>query len=65
MTISQDFSYVSSSDNTYIDGLYSDFRKNPDSVDLSWKQFFKGVEFALSQSAGVTEASAVASTTLN
>ena len=47
MTISQDFSYVSSSDNSFIDGLYSDFKKNPDSVDSSWKQFFKGLEYAL------------------
>lgn len=44
-----DFSYVSASDNTFIDSLYTDFKRNPDSVDSSWKQFFKGVEFALSQ----------------
>ncbi len=44
-----DFSYVSSSDNSFIDSLYTDFRKNPDSVDTSWRQFFKGVDFALSQ----------------
>lgn len=49
MSLSHDYSYVSSSDNAYIDGLYTDYRKNPDSVDSSWKQFFKGVEFALSQ----------------
>jgi 2-oxoglutarate dehydrogenase E1 component len=47
MTVSQDFSYVSSSDNAFIDGLYADYKKNPDSIDVSWKQFFKGVEFAL------------------
>ncbi len=44
-----DFSYVSSSDNSFIDSLYADFRRNPDSVDTSWRQFFKGVDFALSQ----------------
>ena len=49
MSLSNDYSYVSSSDNAYIDGLYGDYRKNPDSVDASWRQFFKGVEFALSQ----------------
>ncbi len=49
MTISQDFTYTSASDNTFIDGLYSDFKKNPDSVDPSWKQFFLGVEFALAR----------------
>ena len=46
MTLSHDFSYVSSSDNTFIDSLYNDYKKNPDSVDPSWRQFFKGVEFA-------------------
>ncbi len=49
MSLSNDFSYASSSDNAFIDGLYSDYKKNPDSVDSSWKQFFKGVEFALSK----------------
>jgi 2-oxoglutarate dehydrogenase E1 component len=49
MTVSQDYSYVSSSDNTFIDGLYMDFKRNPESVDHSWRQFFKGVEFALSR----------------
>ena len=49
MTVSHDFSYVSSSDNSFIDSLYNDFKKNPDSVDASWKQFFFGVEFALNK----------------
>ncbi len=47
MSVSHDYSYVSSSDNSYIDGLYTDYRRNPDSVDTSWRQFFKGVEFPL------------------
>jgi 2-oxoglutarate dehydrogenase E1 component len=50
MTVSRDYSYVSASDNTFIDGLYSDYKRNPDSVDDSWKQFFSGVDFALSRS---------------
>jgi 2-oxoglutarate dehydrogenase E1 component len=49
MTVSHDYSHVSSSDNAFIDGLYADFKRNPDSVDSSWRQFFKGVEFALAQ----------------
>jgi 2-oxoglutarate dehydrogenase E1 component len=52
MTFNHDFSYVSSSDNAFIDGLYNDFKKNPDQVDHSWKQFFQGVEFALSRPEG-------------
>ncbi len=62
MTVSHDFSYVSSSDNTFIDGLYSDFKRNPDTVDPSWKQFFQGVEFALSRSEVTTDSTAATST---
>lgn len=54
-----DFSYVSSSDNSFIDSLYADFRRNPDSVDTSWRQFFKGVDFALSQPVTNTDATPV------
>ena len=50
MTISHDFSYVASSDNSFIDSLYTDYKRHPDSVDQSWKQFFRGVEFALARS---------------
>jgi len=49
MTLSHDFSYVSSSDNTFIDGLYADYKNNPETVDVSWRQFFKGLEFAQTQ----------------
>jgi 2-oxoglutarate dehydrogenase E1 component len=56
MTVSHDYSYVSSSDNAFIDSLYTDYKRNPDSVDHSWKQFFQGVEFALSQPESVDAA---------
>jgi 2-oxoglutarate dehydrogenase E1 component len=49
MSLTQDYSYLSSSDNSYIDGLYTDYRRNPESVEVSWRQFFKGLEFAQSQ----------------
>lgn len=60
MSLSHDYSYVSSSDITYIDGLYTDYRRNPESVDVSWRQFFKGVEFALSQPQAAGDSTAVA-----
>ena len=50
MTSNHDFSYTSSSDNAFIDGLYTDYKRNPEAVDASWRQFFKGVDFALTQS---------------
>lgn len=49
MALSNDFSYLSSSDNTFIDGLYQSYQKNPDSVEESWKMFFRGVDFALAK----------------
>ncbi len=60
MTVSHDYSYVSSSDNAFIDGLYLDYKRNPESVDQSWKQFFRGVEFALAkpEASGQTAATA-------
>lgn len=30
----------------YLEGLYSDFIKNPDGIDPSWSNFFKGFEMA-------------------
>ena len=55
MNPTQDFSYVSSSDNTFIDGLYADYKKDPNSVDQSWRQFFKGVDFATSSGAAAVD----------
>jgi 2-oxoglutarate dehydrogenase E1 component len=41
-----DFTHLSSSDITFIDSLYEDFRKDPNSVDPSWQHFFNGFEFS-------------------
>jgi len=41
-----DFSHLSSSDISFIDSLYEDYKRDKDSVDLSWKKFFEGFEFA-------------------
>jgi 2-oxoglutarate dehydrogenase E1 component len=38
--------FVTSSDNTFIDGLYSDYLRDPHSVEESWRQFFKGFDYA-------------------
>ena len=64
MSLTQDYSYLSSSDNSYIDGLYTDYRRNPESVDVSWRQFFKGLEFAQSQPQVSGETAGATSTNL-
>ena len=48
-----DFTHLSSSDITFIDSLYDNYRKDPDSVDESWKLFFQGFDF--SGSSGLAE----------
>lgn len=40
-----DFSHLSASDITYIDGLYADYKRDPNSVEETWRMFFQGFEF--------------------
>ncbi len=44
----KDFSYITNSDPVYIDNLYKDFVKDPESVDPDFKKFFEGFDFAVS-----------------
>jgi 2-oxoglutarate dehydrogenase E1 component len=41
-----DFSYLGSSEIDSIEQLYQQYLKDPDSLDESWKNFFRGFEFA-------------------
>ena len=51
----KDFSYITNSHPAYIENLYSDFVKNPESVDPDLRKFFEGFDFALSNSNGKTK----------
>ncbi len=53
------YSYLKSINADYIDGLYESYLRDPDSVDLSWRLFFEGMEFT----AGETAAEAPSATT--
>lgn len=44
----KDFSFVTNSHPAYIESLYQDFRKDPNSVDPDWVKFFEGFDFAVS-----------------
>jgi 2-oxoglutarate dehydrogenase E1 component len=46
MTFADKFSYLSNADIGTIDNLYIEFKKDPSSVEPSWKEFFEGFEFA-------------------
>ena len=41
------YSYIANSDAAYVDQLYQSYRQDPQSVDESWQQFFKGFDFSL------------------
>ena len=43
------FSYISNAHVAYIDELYDDYKKDPQSIDPSWKTFFDGFEFAITK----------------
>src|ERR1035438_2602907 len=45
----KDFQFITNSSPAYIENLYQDFVKNPDTVDPELKKFFEGFDFAITQ----------------
>lgn len=45
----KDFSYITSSSPAFIESLYQDFVKDPNSVDPELKKFFEGFDFAVGE----------------
>lgn len=43
------YSYIANAHVAYIDELYADYKNDPESIDPSWKTFFDGFEFAITQ----------------
>jgi 2-oxoglutarate dehydrogenase E1 component len=39
------YSYIANATGSYIEELYADYQKDPNSVDESWSKFFEGFEF--------------------
>lgn len=44
----KDFSYITNSHPSFIEGLYRDFTQNPEGVDPELRKFFEGFDFAMS-----------------
>ncbi|MFZ4545277.1 MAG: 2-oxoglutarate dehydrogenase E1 component [Saprospiraceae bacterium] len=42
-----DFSFISNAHPAFVEGLYLQYQQNPEAVEPSWRQFFKGFEFAI------------------
>lgn len=58
----KDFQYITNSHPAYIEGLYNDFVKDPNSVDTEMRKFFEGFDFAVSSGAKVNGSSTVPTT---
>lgn len=43
------YSYISNAHVAYIDELYQDYKRDPESVEPSWKSFFDGFDFAITK----------------
>ncbi|CAN5538682.1 2-oxoglutarate dehydrogenase E1 component [soil metagenome] len=43
----KDFSYITNSHPSFVESLYQDFNKNPESVDPEFRKFFEGFDFAV------------------
>jgi 2-oxoglutarate dehydrogenase E1 component len=55
-----DLSYITNSHPAYIENLYKDFLKNPESVDADMRKFFEGFDFAISSGNGKSKVAEVA-----
>jgi 2-oxoglutarate dehydrogenase E1 component len=49
----KDYSFITNSHPSYIEGLYQDFVKNPEAVDPEFRKFFEGFDFAVTQGKAV------------
>ena len=56
----KDFSYITSSHPSYIEQLYQDFSRSPESIDPDLRKFFEGFDFAVTQLEGKPSTAAVA-----
>lgn len=46
----KDFQYITSQHPAFVENLYRDFVKNPESIDPEYRKFFEGFDFAVSAS---------------
>src|SRR5882762_5896877 len=51
----KDFQYITNSHPSYIEGLYNDFVKDPNSVEAEMRKFFEGFDFAVSNGVKTTD----------
>ena len=59
----KDFSYITSSHPAYIEQLYQEFSRSPESIDPDLRKFFEGFDFAVTQLEGKPSTAATVSGT--
>ena len=59
----KDFSYITSSHPAYIEQLYQEFSRSPESIDPDLRKFFEGFDFAVTQLEGKPSTVAITSGT--
>jgi 2-oxoglutarate dehydrogenase E1 component len=61
----KDFSYITNQHPSFIENMYQDFQKNPESIDVDIRKFFEGFDFAVSNFSknGSTDENSSTSTT--
>jgi len=50
----KDFSFITNSHPSYIEGLYEDFVKDPAAIDPEFRKFFEGFDFAVTQGRSIS-----------
>lgn len=55
----KDFSYITSSHPAYIEQLYQDFTRSPESIDPDLRKFFEGFDFAVTHMSGMPSTAAL------
>ena len=50
--MSKQHTYATGTNVGFLESMYDSFRENPESVDISWRKFFEGYEFALALGGG-------------
>ncbi|HEV2833120.1 MAG TPA: thiamine pyrophosphate-dependent enzyme, partial [Hanamia sp.] len=61
----KDFSFITASHPSYIENLYTDFKKNPESIDVDLRKFFEGFDFAVTNQNGRTDGETLSITNLD
>lgn len=55
----KDFSFLSNAHPAYIESMYREFSRNPESVDIEWIRFFEGFDYAINKVNGTPVEKAV------